>query len=95
MVAMAKALMVDAKIMLLDEPTAGLSPKTKHRFFIQLKGLTKMAYQFLVEQNAKQAEIADKGYVLVDGANKVEGSGQDLINDRNVARMFLGSKKQM
>jgi ABC-type branched-subunit amino acid transport system ATPase component len=47
-----------------------------------------------VEQNAKQAlEIADKGYVLVDGANKVEGSGQDLINDRNVARMFLGSKE--
>ena len=48
----------------------------------------------LVEQNAKQAlEIADKGYVLVDGANKVEGLGQDLINDRNVARMFLGSKE--
>ena len=47
----------------------------------------------LVEQNAKQAlETADKGYVLVDGSNKVEGAGQDLINDRNVARMFLGSK---
>ena len=48
MVAMAKALMVDAKIMLLDEPTAGLSPflNFKHRFFIQLKGLIKMAYQF-------------------------------------------------
>ena len=45
----------------------------------------------LVEQNAKQAlETADRGYVLVDGSNKVEGAGQDLINDRNVARMFLG-----
>ena len=95
MVAMAKALMVDAKIMLLDEPTAGLSPKFQEQIFRTIKRINKNGVPILlVEQNAKQAlEIADKGYVLVDGANKVEGSGQDLINDRNVARMFLGSKE--
>ena len=95
MVAMAKALMVDAKIMLLDEPTAGLSPKFQAQIFHTIKRINKNGVPILlVEQNAKQAlEIADKGYVLVDGANKVEGSGQDLINDRNVARMFLGSKE--
>ncbi len=94
MVAMAKALMVEAKIMLLDEPTAGLSPKFQAQIFKTVKKINENGIPILlVEQNAKQAlEIADKGYVLVDGANKVEGTGQDLINDRNVARMFLGSK---
>ena len=95
MVAMAKALMVDSKIMLLDEPTAGLSPKFQAQIFHTIKRINKNGVPILlVEQNAKQAlEVADKGYVLVDGANKVEGLGQDLINDRNVARMFLGSKE--
>tara|TARA_B110000003_G_scaffold275003_1_gene316388 strand:- start:3415 stop:4134 length:720 start_codon:yes stop_codon:yes gene_type:complete len=94
MVAMAKALMVEAKIMLLDEPTAGLSPKFQAQIFKTVKKINENGIPILlVEQNAKQAlEIADKGYVLVDGTNKVEGTGQDLINDRNVARMFLGSK---
>ena len=94
MVAMAKALMVDSKIMLLDEPTAGLSPKFQAEIFSTIKRINKNGVPILlVEQNAKQAlETADKGYVLVDGFNKVEGKGQDLINDQNVARMFLGSK---
>jgi branched-chain amino acid transport system ATP-binding protein len=94
MVAMAKALMVDSKIMLLDEPTAGLSPKFQAEIFRTIKRINKNGVPILlVEQNAKQAlETADKGYVLVDGSNKVEGTGKDLINDRNVARMFLGSK---
>ena len=94
MVAMAKALMVDSKIMLLDEPTAGLSPKFQSEIFRTIKRINKNGVPILlVEQNAKQAlETADRGYVLVDGTNKVEGKGQDLINDRNVARMFLGSK---
>jgi len=94
MVAMAKALMVDSKIMLLDEPTAGLSPKFQSEIFRTIKRINKNGVPILlVEQNAKQAlETADRGYVLVDGSNKVEGKGQDLINDRNVARMFLGSK---
>ena len=94
MVAMAKALMVDSKIMLLDEPTAGLSPKFQSEIFRTIKRINNNGVPILlVEQNAKQAlETADRGYVLVDGCNKVEGKGQDLINDRNVARMFLGSK---
>ena len=94
MVAMAKALMVDSKIMLLDEPTAGLSPKFQSEIFRTIKRINKNGVPILlVEQNAKQAlETADRGYVLVDGSNKVEGKGQDLINDRKVARMFLGSK---
>ena len=94
MVAMAKALMVDSKIMLLDEPTAGLSHKFQSEIFRTIKRINKNGVPILlVEQNAKQAlETADRGYVLVDGSNKVEGKGQDLINDRNVARMFLGSK---
>ena len=94
MVAMAKALMVDSKIMLLDEHTAGLSPKFQSEIFRTIKRINNNGVPILlVEQNAKQAlETADRGYVLVDGSNKVEGKGQDLINDRNVARMFLGSK---
>ena len=62
-------------------------PKFQAQIFHTIKRINKNGVPILlVEQNAKQAlEIADKGYVLVDGANKVEGSGQDLINDRNVA----------
>lgn len=94
MVAMAKALMIDAKIMLLDEPTAGLSPKYQTEIFRTIQKINENGIPILlVEQNAKQAlEIADKGYVLVDGANKVQGTGRELLDDRNVARMFLGSK---
>ena len=95
MVAMAKALMVDSKIMLLDEPTAGLSPKYQSEIFQTIKKINENNIPILlVEQNAKQAlEIADKGYVLVDGANKAEGTGRELLEDSNVARMFLGSKE--
>ena len=94
MVAMAKALMVNSKIMLLDEPTAGLSPKYQSEIFQTIKKINDNGVPILlVEQNAKQAlEIADKGYVLVDGGNKVQGTGQELLGDSNVARMFLGSK---
>ena len=91
---MARTMATNPKIMLLDEPTAGLSPKFQAEIFRTIKRINNNGVPILlVEQNAKQAlETADKGYVLVDGSNKVEGAGQDLINDRNVARMFLGSK---
>ena len=94
-VAMARSIALDPELIFLDEPTAGLSPKFQAQIFHTIKRINKNGVPILlVEQNAKQAlEIADKGYVLVDGANKVEGLGQDLINDRNVARMFLGSKE--
>jgi len=92
MVAMAKALMVDAKILLLDEPTAGLSPKYRSEIFNTILKIKSTGVPILiVEQNAKQAlGVADRGYVLVDGANRHEGTGEELLADREIARMFLG-----
>jgi len=95
MVAMGKALMLEPKILLLDEPTAGLSPLFRGEIFQIVKTINAAGTPILmVEQNAKQAlKIADRGYVLVDGENKYEGTGQDLLNDPEVAEMFLGGGK--
>ena len=92
MVAMAKALMVDAKVLLLDEPTAGLSPKYRGEIFSTIQDINSTGVPILiVEQNAKQAlGCANRGYVFVDGTNRFEGTGTDLLEDREVARMFLG-----
>lgn len=94
MVAMAKALMVESKILFLDEPTAGLSPKYRAQIFETIVRINKNGVPVLmVEQNAKQAlGVADRGYVLVDGTNRYTGTGQELIADREVARMFLGGR---
>ena len=96
MVAMGKALMLEPKILLLDEPTAGLSPKFRGEIFETVKKINNAGTPILmVEQNAKQAlGIANRGYVLVDGKNRFEGTGQDLLNDPEVAEMFLGGGKQ-
>ena len=92
MLAMAKALMVDAQILLLDEPTAGLSPKYRGEIFQTIQKIKETGVPILiVEQNAKQAlGISDRGYVLVNGANRHTGKGADLLADREIARMFLG-----
>jgi len=92
MVAMAKALMVDAKVLLLDEPTAGLSPKYRGEIFATIQKIKSTGVPILiVEQNAKQAlGVSDRGYVLVDGANRHTGTGAELLADREIARMFLG-----
>ena len=92
MVAMAKALMVDAKVLLLDEPSAGLSPKYRGEIFGTIQKIKSTGVPILiVEQNAKQAlGVADRGYVLVDGANRYTGTGAELLADREIARMFLG-----
>tara|TARA_B100000787_G_C16171101_1_gene286548 strand:+ start:714 stop:1433 length:720 start_codon:yes stop_codon:yes gene_type:complete len=92
MVAMAKALMVDAKILLLDEPTAGLSPKYKGEIFGTIKKIKQTGVPILiVEQNAKQAlGVSDRGYVLVDGSNRHTGTGKELLENPEIARMFLG-----
>jgi branched-chain amino acid transport system ATP-binding protein len=92
MVAMAKALMVDAKILLLDEPTAGLSPKYRGEIFATIQKIKGTGVPILiVEQNAKQAlGVSDRGYVLVDGANRHTGTGAGLVADPEIARMFLG-----
>ena len=92
MVAMGRALMSEPKLLLLDEPTAGLSPAYLERIFDLLLDIRQAGITILmVEQNAKQAlRIADKGYVLVAGRNFVSGSGADLLADENVRRSFLG-----
>jgi branched-chain amino acid transport system ATP-binding protein len=92
MVAMGKAMMLEPKILLLDEPTAGLSPKYRGEIFATVRQINATGVPILmVEQNAKQAlGIADRGYVLVDGQNRYEGTGRALLDDPDVAEMFLG-----
>jgi branched-chain amino acid transport system ATP-binding protein len=92
MVAMGKALMLDPKILLVDEPTAGLSPKFRGEIFKVVQDINGAGVPILmVEQNAKQAlSIANRGYVLVDGRNRLEDSGPGLLANREVAEMFLG-----
>ena len=92
MVAIAKALMVDPIVLLLDEPTAGLSPRFRGEIFAVVRNINAAGTPILmVEQNARQAlGIADRGYVLVDGRNRLDGAGADLLADPEVGAMFLG-----
>jgi branched-chain amino acid transport system ATP-binding protein len=92
MVAIGKALMLEPKILLLDEPTAGLAPKFRHEIFEVIRDINRMGAPILmVEQNARLAlSIADRGYVLVDGCNRTQDTGPALIANREVAQMFLG-----
>ena len=96
MVAMGKALMLEPKILLLDEPTAGLSPKFRGEIFKVVREINATGTPILmVEQNARQAlSIADRGYVLVDGKNRIDDSGEALLGNREVAKMFLGGGRQ-
>ncbi len=92
MVAMGRALMLDPKLLLVDEPTAGLSPLFMDQIFSILRTVNETGVAILmVEQNAKQAlATADRGYVLATGQNRHEGTGQELLDDPEVAEMFLG-----
>ena len=92
MVAMGRALMLDPKLLLLDEPTAGLSPKYMEQIFQITRDVRETGVSILlVEQHAKQAlAFADRGYVLAAGSNRHEGTGAELLADREVAEMFLG-----
>ncbi len=92
MVAVGRALMLDPQLLLLDEPTAGLSPKYMEQIFQIIRDVRDAGVAaLLVEQHAKQAlAFCDRGYVLATGRNRHEGTGQDLLNDQEVAQMFLG-----
>ena len=91
-VAFGRALMTKPKILMLDEPTAGVSPIVMDELFSRIIEVGKTGVGILmVEQNAKQAlNIADRGYVLVNGKHSREGSGQDLLNNPEVRKSFLG-----
>ena len=91
-VAFGRALMTMPKILMLDEPTAGVSPIVMDELFSRIIEVGKTGVGILmVEQNAKQAlNIADRGYVLVNGENRREGTGQELLNNSEVRKSFLG-----
>jgi len=91
-VAVGRALMTQPKVLMLDEPTAGVSPIVMDELFDRIIEVARTGIPILmVEQNARQAlEIADKGYVLVQGRNAFSGTGQDLLNDPDVRKSFLG-----
>ena len=91
-VAVGRALMTKPKVLMLDEPTAGVSPIVMDELFDRIIEVSRTGLPILmVEQNARQAlEIADKGYVLVQGANAFTGTGRDLLNDADVRKSFLG-----
>jgi len=91
-VALGRALMTKPSVLMLDEPTAGVSPIVMDELFDHiLKVKKKNVAILMVEQNAKQAlSISDRGYVLVTGENKYSGTGKELLNDPRVRSSFLG-----
>lgn len=91
-VAVGRALMTKPKVLMLDEPTAGVSPIVMDELFDRIIEVSRTGIPILmVEQNARQAlEIADKGFVLVQGRNAHTGTGKELLADADVRRSFLG-----
>ncbi|MEX0628471.1 MAG: ABC transporter ATP-binding protein [Cucumibacter sp.] len=92
MVAMGRALMSEPKLLLLDEPSAGLSPRYMLEVFEQVMRINRAGVGILmVEQNARQAlGFATKGFVLANGENRFAGTGRELLDNPDVARAFLG-----
>ena len=92
MVAIGRALMLKPKLMLLDEPSLGLSPKIKKEIFEKIKEIRDSGVTILlVEQNARMAlEMSDRAYVLETGRNKLEGTGKELLKDKRVQHLYLG-----
>jgi neutral amino acid transport system ATP-binding protein len=92
MVAMAKALMPDPKLLLLDEPSAGLAPAFVDAIFEKVEEINNAGVTIvMVEQNARRAlAMSHRGYVLDVGKNRYEGTGRELLEDDNVAQLYLG-----
>jgi branched-chain amino acid transport system ATP-binding protein len=93
MVAMGRALMMDPQVLLLDEPSAGLSPVRQDEAFLRVSEINKAGVTcIMVEQNARRClQIADRGYVLDQGKEAVVGTGRELLNDPQVIGLYLGT----
>jgi len=93
MVAMGRALMMDPKVLLLDEPSAGLSPVRQDEAFIRVSEINKAGVTtIMVEQNARRClQICDRGYVLDQGRDAYTGTGRDLLSDPKVTELYLGT----
>ena len=93
MVAMGRALMMDPKVLLLDEPSAGLSPVRQDEAFIRVSEINKAGVTtIMVEQNARRClQICDRAYVLDQGRDAYTGSGRELLNDPKVISLYLGT----
>jgi branched-chain amino acid transport system ATP-binding protein len=96
MLAIGRAMMARPRVLLLDEPSLGIAPKLVNQIFASIKNINKekKVTVFLVEQNAKKAlELADRGYVLVNGKISLEGLGKDLLNNPDVQAAYLEGGK--
>ncbi|MBX3099204.1 MAG: ABC transporter ATP-binding protein [Salinibacterium sp.] len=93
MVAMSRALMMDPKVLLLDEPSAGLSPVRQDEAFIRVSEINKAGVTcIMVEQNARRClQICDRGYVLDQGSDAYTGTGRELLGDPKVTELYLGT----
>lgn len=93
MVAMGRALMLEPKILLLDEPSAGLSPALQDEVFVQCRQINATGVSILmVEQNARRClQVVHRGYVLDQGRNAYTGTGRELLADPNVIELYLGT----
>jgi branched-chain amino acid transport system ATP-binding protein len=93
MVAMARALMMEPSVLLLDEPSAGLSPVRQDETFLRTRRINKTGVSIImVEQNARRClQICDRGYVLDQGQNAYTASGRELMNDPKVIELYLGT----
>ena len=93
MVAMSRALMMGPHVMLLDEPSAGLSPVRQDEAFLRVKEINRAGVTtIMVEQNARRClQICDRGYVLDQGRDAYTGSGRELLNDPKVTELYLGT----
>jgi neutral amino acid transport system ATP-binding protein len=92
MLAMGRAMMLEPQLLILDEPSAALSPMLVDEIFAKIREINGTGTSIiLVEQNARKAlSMADRGYVLDSGRDRYEGRGPDLLNDPNVAALYLG-----
>ena len=95
MLAIARALMLDPVLLLLDEPSAGLSPAIMDLVFERIRGINRAGVALLlVEQNARESlRMSDRGYVLAAGRNRLEDSGPALLDNPEVARLYLGGRR--